>query len=176
MVGDAAIILTYRVLTFKYPEVVPLNRHLFDILLMVKCVAKAGVDCFIVYEFLTTFNYFLRLKMERNELTSTNKRVVLMVIAFLVVYFLCAFASWNISWTLLNVSFFNLSPSGKLVTRFLVQPIGYTLDVIIFSGLLYIFHYQGRLVLKREKLSRARFSTLQRTFEKRETEIEFISS
>ncbi len=83
-----------------------------------------------------------------------------MVMAFLVVYVVCAFASWNISWTLLNVSFFDLSPSGKLVTRFIVQPIGYTLDIIIFSGLLYIFHYQGRLVLSRDELSLTRFSTL----------------
>jgi hypothetical protein len=110
---------------------------------MIKFTVKGTLDTFIVYSFVTIFFYMMNCKFKGEDISTQGKRIVTVVLSFVAIYCFSAFVSWNICWTLLNVSFFGLSPEGRVIVRLIMQPFGYTLDVIIFCGLLFLFHYQG---------------------------------
>ena len=103
----------------------------------------------------------------KGPLTPESEEKILIVKLFLLAFILTSFGQ-NICFTLLNLSFLSLTSEQRVLVRIFNQPVQWSLQLILFTGIVTIFYKQGRK--KTMVPPKTTFSTLLNTHHDLETD------
>ncbi len=142
--GNACVLITFRVLAYWFKESFNEWRHFLNILFCFRFIVRIVLDTYIIYNFITSYFFLVKMKKETQViLTTFNKRVIAATMAMLAIFIVMVYMR-SISSSLLNISFFNFSEDDKNILRIFTQVVVWALEFILFTALVYLFHYQGR--------------------------------
>jgi hypothetical protein len=148
------------------PDTLPNCRATFNVLFIVRFFTRISLDTYMSYQYVSAYFFLVRLKEEvQGSLTPYNKLIIAVSMTMLGFFMTKAYLS-NICFSLLNITYFHFEPRTRVVLRFFTNPVHWTLEFLIFCGLMYIFDYQGRRMSQKKEravscTSLVRFSPVQ---------------
>ena len=151
IVGSAnAIYITRMISMPAYKEV----AIVFDILLVIRGLTKIGIDIYLFGTFLQVFRYFIEKKRQQSiaqynssELSGYNQMIIYWTY-FLFWLNVLSSALIAVVWGIFQSSFVQFSDAKKdPFFRITMQPVTWMINFLTCTGLLYLFHFQGRKTL-----------------------------
>ncbi len=144
LLGNASILLSFRLIEYYMPDSLPNSRGTFNVLFIIRFATRFSLDSFMSYQYVTAYIFLVCLKIKvQRRLTPYNKLIIALSMTMLALFMVKAYLS-NICFSLLNITYFNFQQQTRLILRVLTNPVQFSLEFIIFCGLMYIFDYQGR--------------------------------
>ncbi len=142
--GNACVLITYRILAYWFEERFNEWRKYLDIMFCFRFIVRFVLDTYIICNFITSYFFLVKMKKKTQvTLTKFNKRVIAGTMAMLAIFIVMVYMR-NICSALLNISFLNFSDDDKNILRIFTQVVVWALEFILFAALVYLFHYQGR--------------------------------
>ena len=135
-------------------------QTMFDIVLIVRGISKILIDIYMFSQFYSTFFFFVTIKKQvlikaygpKVELTPFNQLIIYVTMLLWALNILFSLTV-SVVWGLFQSSIVQNSPDLKANSyfRIILQPVTWIIYFMTLIGLLYLFHYQGVRILKKEK-------------------------